>query len=224
MASGVAFRETYDGADDIAALGRALFIRPSPGAAGAVARFNTREAPPDTRFHYASIETEVLGLVLANAVRMPLANYLSTRIWQRIGAEADATWAVDVGGQEAAFCCFSATLRDWARLALLLAHDGAWNGQPIIPRQWLLDATGVAAPFLAPRTATPYYGYGFQVWLLPGPRRQFALLGVHGQAIFVDPAARLVLVHTAVRVKPSGDPAAAELGALWQALIARYPD
>jgi CubicO group peptidase (beta-lactamase class C family) len=139
-----------------------------------------------------------------------------------MGAEADATWVVDSTGTEVGSTGFSATLRDWARFALLLAHDGAWNGRQIIPRQWVLDATSVEAPYLAPGTAAPAYGYGYQVWLRPGGRRQFSLLGVHGQAIFVDPAAHLVLVHTAVRLKPSGDPAAAELNALWRELVARY--
>jgi len=78
----------------------------------------------------------------------------------------------------------------------------------------------VAAPFLAPGTATAGMGYGYQVWLMRGQRRQFALLGIHGQAILVDPGLRLVLVHTAVRLKPSGDPGNAEMYALWRALVA----
>ena len=222
MASGVAFHETYDGTDDIAQLGRLLFRYDSPGTARAVATFNHRDVPPDTRFHYASIETEVLGLVLTRAVHTTPASYLQSRIWQQIGTEADATWVTDANGQEATYCCFSATLRDWARFGMLLAHDGAWHDRQIIPRQWVLDATTAAAPWLEPQTAPVRYGYGFQVWLLPGPRRQFALLGVHGQAIMIDPAAGLVLVHTAVRLKPSQDPSARELRVLWNALVARY--
>jgi CubicO group peptidase (beta-lactamase class C family) len=222
MASGVAFAEVYDGADDNARLGSLRFGGSNPGAAKALALFNTREASPGTRFHYASSESQVLGPVVANAVHMPLAAYLQSRIWQKMGAEADATWVVDTAGTEVASCCLSATLRDWARFGLLLAHDGAWNGQQIIPRQWVLDATVVAAPYLAPGVATRTYGYGYQVWLRPGGRRQFVLLGVHGQAIFVDPVAHLVLVHTAVRLKAAGDPAIAELIALWQALVARF--
>jgi CubicO group peptidase (beta-lactamase class C family) len=222
MSSGVAFREVYDGTDDNAKLGSVRFGPGNPGAAKALAQFNTREVPAGTRFHYASSESQVLGLVLANAVHMPLARYLQSRIWQKMGAEADATWVVDSTGVEIASCCLNATLRDWARFGLLLAHDGAWNGQQIIPRQWLLDATGVAAPWLAPGTAAPAYGYGYQVWLRPGERRQFSLLGIHGQAIFVDPVAHLVLVHTAVRLKASGDPAIAELNALWRELVAQY--
>jgi CubicO group peptidase (beta-lactamase class C family) len=81
-------------------------------------------------------------------------------------------------------------LRDYARLGRLLAHDGAWEGRQLIPRQWVLDATTVkpADAHLAPGTATPYFGYGYQVWLLPGEQRRFALLGIRGQIILVDPA------------------------------------
>jgi len=50
------------------------------------------------------------------------------------------------------------------------------------------------------------------------PRRQFALLGIHGQKIFVDPAAQLVLVHTSVQVNPTA-PRPVELIALWNALV-----
>jgi CubicO group peptidase (beta-lactamase class C family) len=222
MASGVAFTEVYNGADDNAKLARLRFLANSPGAARALAQFNTQEAPQGTRFHYASSESQVLGLVLANAVHMSLAAYLQSRIWQPMGAEAGAAWGVDHDGLEVASCCLSAVLRDWARFALLLAHDGMWNGRQIIPRQWLLDSTTPAAPFLAPSVAPPRLGYGYQVWLQPGARRAFSLRGVHGQAIFVDPSARLVLVHTAVRLAPTNDPQSVELGELWRALVAQF--
>jgi CubicO group peptidase (beta-lactamase class C family) len=153
MASGVAFTEVYDGADDNAKLGRQRFAPNGPGAVRALADFSEREAPQGTRFHYASSESQVLGLVLANAVHMPLAAYLQNRIWQPMGAEADAAWGVDPAGLEVASCCLNAVLRDWARFALLLAHEGTWNGRQIIPRQWVLDATTPAAPFLAPAVA-----------------------------------------------------------------------
>lgn len=213
MASGMAFSERYDGTDDSAAFSRALFSRVPP--AQAIARFTAREVPAGTRFHYAGIQTELLGLIVANATHMPLAAYLQSRIWQPMGAEADATWITDSTGHELAYCCLNATLRDWARFALLLAHDGSWNGRQIIPRDWVIASTSVAARYLAPGQVSPFYGYGNQVWLLPGQRRQFALRGIHGQTIFVDPVSRLVLVHTAVRVKASNDPAAGELRALW---------
>jgi CubicO group peptidase (beta-lactamase class C family) len=220
MSSGVAFREDYSGTDDLARFGRDL-LRGSPPVA-AIRQFNTRMFPPDTTFRYASIETEVLGLVLRNATGMPLADYLRERIWQPMGAEADASWIVDASGQEAAFCCFNAVLRDYARFALMLAHDGAWNGRQIIPRDWVIEATSrvYAYPHLLPGIATPRLGYGYQTWVLARPQRMFALLGTHGQAIYVDPASKLVLARTAVRLSASRDSEdAMGLIALWNALL-----
>jgi CubicO group peptidase (beta-lactamase class C family) len=221
MSSGIDFKEVYDGQDDIARLGRDLFVRPGKAPVDSLAQFNTRVAPPDTRWHYASSETEILGLVLRAATGKPVADYLSEKIWQRIGTEADASWAIDGTGQEITFCCFNAVLRDYARLGRLLAHDGVWNGREIIPRQWLMDATTVRASdtHLAPGVATKFYGYGYQIWLLPGTERRFVLLGIRGQMIFVDPATRLVMVHTAVRPQPVDMNASAETVALWLAVV-----
>jgi CubicO group peptidase (beta-lactamase class C family) len=223
MSSGVSFSENYDGADDVARLARDLFVAPGRDPIASVAQFNTRVAPPETRWHYASSETEVLGLVLRAATGQPVADYLGERIWQAIGTEADASWVVDGTGQEITFCCFNAVLRDYARLGRLLAYDGAWQGRQLIPKAWLLDATTVRPgdAHLAPGTATPYFGYGYQTWLFPGEQRRFALIGIRGQMIFVDPASKLVMVHTAVRKKPSDPDSYAEIITLWFNVMAQ---
>jgi len=220
MSSGVRFVEEYRLGDDVSKLSRDTFIQMGDGGVSAVTPFNDRAAPAGTRFSYASVETEVLGLVLAAAVGRPVAEYLQEKIWQPIGAEADASWIIDRSGQEVTFCCFNAVLRDYARLGLLLAHDGSWRGRQIIPSAWIRDATTVRAdqPYLQPRMATPFFGYGYQTWIFPGDRRMFAFLGVRGQAIYVDPASRLVLVTTAVR-KQVSNPGGAETGALWRAML-----
>ena len=221
MASGVAFSEIYDGHDDIAQLDRDLFGEPGKDPTASVAKFNTRAAPAGTKWHYASVEAEILGLVLWHATGKRVADYFHDRIWDAIGAEGDASWSIDGTGQEIAFCCFNATLRDYARFGRLLAHDGAWEGRQLIPRQWLLDATTVKPTnrYLAPGAATPNLGYGYQVWILPGAQRKFALLGIQGQIILVDPASKLVMVHTAVRKNPSDPAALTEPLALWSAVL-----
>ncbi len=220
MASGLAFTETYDGTDDNTALGRLLFASTGPGPAAAVAQFDTRVSPPDTVFHYAGRDTETLGLVVSHATGMSLATMLERRVWQPMGAEAAATWTHDRTGHQIAYCCLSATLRDWARFGLLLADGGMAGERQLIPRQWVQDATSAAPDsFLAPSADGRRWGYGYQTWLMPGARHDFALMGIHGQRIFVDPAARLVLVHTAVRVPATRQPGDAELVALWRALV-----
>jgi CubicO group peptidase (beta-lactamase class C family) len=223
MSSGVAFHETYQGDDDIARFHGAVLRDKAVGAIVALRMFNTRDAAPGTRFAYASSEAEVLGLVVSRAVHMPLADYLSTRIWQKLGAESDAAWAIDPTGQETGYCCFIAVLRDWARLGLMLAHDGAWNGQQIVPRQWLLDATTVSqGDGYLRNTIAPSWGYGYQVWILPGERRMFVLLGTNGQDLFVDPESKLIMVHTAVRKLAGLNPKSPEAVALWYAVVAQF--
>jgi CubicO group peptidase (beta-lactamase class C family) len=219
MASGIAFTEVYDGHDDNATLGRALFTQGGPGPAAVMAQFNTRVAPPDILFHYAGVNPELLGLVLARATGQTLAAYLQSRIWQPMGAEADAKWVVDVTGQEIGYASFNATLRDYARFGRLLAAGGAMDGRQIIPSDWVRDAT--AWPPLDSglrRTGPAPWGYGYLTWLMPGSHHAFALQGIHGQHVFVDPVSKLVLVHTAVRVPPSHNSGDAELLARWRAL------
>ena len=169
-----------------------------------IARIDTRAATPGTRFSYNGIDTEVLALILHNVIDHSLSDYLGEKVWKPIGAESDASWIIDSSGQEVGYFGFNAVLRDYARFGRLLAWDGCWQGNQIIPKQWIIDATTNrnSDPQLAPGAATPFLGYGYQVWILPESRRMFALLGAHGQYIFVDPTSKLVMVQTAVRPKP----------------------
>ena len=221
MSSGVRFLEEYSGRDDVSQLARDTFIQLGTGGADAVRKFNERVAPSGTRFSYASVETQVLGLVLRRAIGRPVAEYLEEKIWRPIGAEADATWLVDRSGQEVTFCCLNAVLRDYVRVGLLLAHDGNWRGRQLVPAAWIKDATSrhPDQKHLWPGVATPFFGYGYQAWIFPSEQRRFAFLGVRGQSIFVDPQSRLVMVQTAVRKRPSRDPSARETAALWRAVV-----
>ena len=137
MSSGVRFSEGYaTSGDDVLRLILDTYALQGPGGVSAVTSFNDREHPAGTKFSYASVETQVFGLVLARAIGRSVAEYLEQKIWQPIGAEADATWLVDNSGQEVTFCCLNAVLRDYARLGLLLAYDGNWRGRQIIPAAW----------------------------------------------------------------------------------------
>jgi CubicO group peptidase (beta-lactamase class C family) len=148
-------------------------------------------------------------------VNKSASEYLQEKVWQPIGTEADATWLVDAEGIEVAHFGFNAVLRDYARLGRLLAYDGAWGRKQLLPSQWLIDATTVRSSdaYLAPGNAMPTFGYGYLLWLLSGNRRQFALVGQNGQRICIDPASKLVLVHTALD-EPGG-----EVWRLWSAIV-----
>jgi CubicO group peptidase (beta-lactamase class C family) len=172
----------------------------------------------------------MLASVLRSATGMTVSAYLTPRLWQAIGAETSALWIADKTGQERAAGNFNATLRDYARLAIVLANDGVRPDDPqhkqIIPRDYLLDATDwhrVAEPF-RPGKAAPYYGYGYKFWLFPGEHRRFALLGVYGQMIFVDPELKLVMVQTAANAtaKAGQTSLSKEADAFWRGVVRRY--
>ena len=197
MSSGIVFNETWTGRDDGTKLVANTLRRQTEGGADTVLEFKQRDIPAGSKFRYASADSQVLGLVLAAAVRQPLAEYLSDKIWQPMGAEANATWMIDKGGYEAAFCCINATVRDYARFGMLLANYGALDGKQIIPAGWVKAATTAQAPHLQVGTASKHNGYGYQTWLTHRTEPHFAAFGLHGQAIYVDPVSKLVVVHTA---------------------------
>ena len=94
MSSGVRFNEDFSPGfvtDDVIQIILDTFMGVGPGGIGAVTSFNDRERPAGTKFSYSSVETLVLGFVLAHAIGRPVAEYLQEKIWQPMGAEADAT-------------------------------------------------------------------------------------------------------------------------------------
>ena len=109
---------------------------------------------------------------------------------------------------------------------MLLANDGRLDGRQIIPAGWVRAATTPSAPQFAPGkirnlagSAPAIFGYGYQVWLFPGNEREFMLRGLRSQAVFVAPAKKLVMVHTAAEGIGSG---AGEMLALWYAVVKEF--
>jgi CubicO group peptidase (beta-lactamase class C family) len=216
MSSGVQFREEYDGTDDSARLSRATIGQQTTGGAAALAQFNTRIAAPGARWYYASSETYALAIVLRAVVGMPIAEYFADRIWRPIGAEADASWLLDSSGLEVGYMGLQATLRDFAKLGLLMARGGRAGQRVVIPGEWVAEMTRMQ---VSPGRVGRFFGYGYQTWIFPQDDGSFAFLGVRGQAMFVHPASRLVMVHTAVRPDPR-DPGGADATAFWRGVRA----
>jgi len=220
MSSGVYFGEEADNGRDLNRLWldlmggyRPQYAAEAKGTIGGIVQFNRRIAEPGTKFFYASVEVDVLAMVLHKAVGKSVSAYLQEKVWLPVGMEADASWLVDAQGFEVAHGFFNAVLRDYARLARLLVHDGAWEGKQVIPAQWMVDATTLrpSDAYLAPGKADSTFGYGYLFWLLPWAKRQFALFGDYGQRICVDPISKLVMVQTSVDEKP-------EIWSVWLSL------
>jgi CubicO group peptidase (beta-lactamase class C family) len=220
MSSGIRFNEDYSGADDIPRFIQDLMKR---GAVEALRPYNDRVNPPGSRFSYASPETLVIGLVLRAASKRNLAEYVSEKLWAPMGAEADATWIVAPGGMEWSFAKFNAVLRDYGRLGVLLANDGRIGQKQIIPADYLIEATDWHSHPQAfhPGRATPDLGYGYHFWLFPGKERRFALKGIFGQVIFIDPGSKTVIVQTAADRHAEDRDLWREFGAFAAAVVER---
>ena len=232
MASGARYVEDYSAQDD-----RAQFNNTArrSGNLAAMRQVVERADPAGERFNYAGAQTQVLGLVLRAATGRTLCDYVEQKIWKPLGAESPASWLLNPVDQvEIAQGGFNATVRDYARLGLMLAADGLVDGAAVVARDHVLDMTDAARqpeafrPGKMQHHGSTYLGYGLQIWLLPGSHRRFALLGVYGQAIFVDPVLKLVVVHTAVGKDASGDASGHHLGAerdaLLRGIVAQYGD
>lgn len=230
MASGAKFVEDYSANDDRTTYNR---LTRQQGNIAAARSVTERAEPQGERFNYAGAQTQILGLVLRAATHRTLCDYIDEKIWQPIGAEAKATWLLNPADHfEIAQGDFNAALRDYGRLGLMLANDGMVAGKPVVSAEHLLDMTDAARqpPAFRPGQMSwhnsTYSGYGLQVWLLPGSHRRFVLLGIYGQAIYVDPALKLVVVHLAVGKDAAGDASGTHLGAerdaLFRGIVAQY--
>lgn len=148
---------------------------------------------PGTFPEYRSVNTQMLGLIIQKITGQKLSDAFSERIWQKVGAEYDATWNVDrVGGYEKAFCCFNATARDYARVGLALM-----SGAPKIA------STSWKARLSNPAVTLDYgWGYGAQMWH-PYPGINL-MLGLHGQYIYQD------ALHDTIIVKLSDMPTSSD--------------
>ena len=184
MSSGTGWREGYvDGSSD-------LFKYYAAAMAGdPVADFLKtlpRAHPPGSTFHYNTAEAHLAGLVVSRAAGMPLADYLSEKIWKPYGMERDAAWHVDRQGREFAGCCLLMTLADYARLGQFALDDGVANGKRILPPGWIAESTRRQIDNGRPAPA----GYGYLWWIGP---EAYEASGIFGQSILVYPKDRLVI-------------------------------
>lgn len=190
MTSGVRWNEDY--ADPNSDVARFNNHQPEEGVDTTVSylRRLPREAPAGTRWLYSTGETNLVGILVGQATKKNLSDYLAEKVWAPAGMEQQATWLLSRSGKEISGCCIQAASRDFARFGLFILNDARVNGRSIVPDGWLLEAT-------TERTAIgqPGRGYGYQWWTYTDG--SFAARGIFGQGIFIDPKRKLVIVSNA---------------------------
>lgn len=153
-----------------------------------------------TAFHYRTANTDALGWVLARASGKTVAQLLSDRIWSRLGAEQDAYMTVDSTGTPFAGGGLNTGLRDLARFGEMIRNNGVFNGRRILPAAAVADIRrgGDPADFAqAGYTLLAGWTYRDMWWITHNAHGAFAARGVHGQAIYIDPKAEMVIARFA---------------------------
>lgn len=151
-------------------------------------------------FSYKTVNTDTLGWVIARVTGHSVAEELSQRIWSRLGAEHDAYFSVDSLGTPFAGGGLNTSLRDLARFGEMLRNDGRYNGQQIVPKAVVDDIRhgGDRSAFAkADYPLLKGWSYRSMWWVTDTPGGAFMARGVHGQRLYVDPAAQVVIVRFA---------------------------
>ena len=163
-------------------------------------------------FGYKTPNADALGWIIARATGESVAQLLSDKIWSRIGMEQDAYYQVDELGTPFAGGGLSAGLRDMARFGELLRNKGNWRGMQIFPPTAVEDIErgGSKAAFAkSDHPELPGWSYRNMWWMTENSHGAFAARGVHGQTIYIDPKAEMVLVRFAshpVAANAANDP------------------
>ncbi len=152
-------------------------------------------------FAYKTVNAEVLAWIVRRASGKSLADLLSERIWSRIGAEQDAYFMVDRIGTESGGGGLNTTLRDLARFGEMMRNQGrAANGQQVLPKAVVQDIERGAdkAQFAKGGYAQlPGWSYRNMWWVSHNANGAYSARGIHGQAIYIDPKAQMVVARYA---------------------------
>ena len=161
-----------------------------------------RAAEPGRLWNYSTGETHVVGALLRAAVGKWLSDYLSEKIWSRVGMEQDALWWLEApGGLEVAGSGICATLRDYGRFGLFMLDEGVIGSEAVLPPGWTREAS-------EPRLiGEEPLAYGYMWWPVADAAGSFddgaySARGIFGQYIYINPARRIVLVVLSSRSKP----------------------
>ena len=203
MSSGVRYTEDYEALDsDIALTDVASGWKPAqPGQSAPaciwdqILTLTETDCAHGEKFNYRSIETDVIAHCMERVSETRLPELISRELWQPLGCEENADITVDRAGYGLACGGLSASLRDYARVGLMLANDGVGNGQQIVPADWVRDTwtSNNNMHDEERKRAFPNGGYRNQFWLRDVDTRVMMARGVFGQLIYIDPDKELVV-------------------------------
>ena len=204
MSSGVKWDETYTDPKSDRRHMLDLQIAQKPGEIVKFLATLPKAGEPGTVWNYSTGETHMIGALVRAAVKRPLADYLSEKIWSRFGMQDDATWWLESpDGLEVGGSGFSATLRDYGRFGQFVLNGGKIGTEAIVPEGWFQEA-GTSKSI-----GGKLVDYGYMWWTYgpsaaPVHQGAFRATGIFGQALYINPREHVVIAMWSARPKPSG--------------------
>ena len=156
-----------------------------------------RAHKPGTYNHYASVNPQLLGILLIRVTGKSLTDYSAEKLWKPMGMEKTGYWSLDNEGLEIAMGGMAATARDYARLGLLYLNKGRVGEKQVLSEAWVNDSIIPNEPHLMPGknpNSSSIFGYQYQWWMPPNYDGDFLARGIWGQNIYVHPKNRVVIV------------------------------
>jgi CubicO group peptidase (beta-lactamase class C family) len=152
--------------------------------------------PSGKKHDYKSGDTQLLSLIVRNASKMSVSEFIEKFLWSKIGAETNALWSLDrKNGVEKAYCCVNSNVRDFARLGQLILNKGKWNSEQILSETYIKKML-TPAEYLIDEFGKPTTYYGYQFWKLAFNNIDVHYMrGINGQYIFVIPEKNTVIVR-----------------------------
>jgi CubicO group peptidase (beta-lactamase class C family) len=208
MTTGIAFDENYTNpGSSIARYAVAGRAAPRPagydGPDGFLAFLQTigKAGEHGERFTYRTANTDALGWIVARAGGAPLREQLEARLWSKLGMEQDAAIQVDAQGTVFGGGGLMASTRDMARFGEMMRLGGKWKGKQIVPAAAIVDIVkgGGKAEFAknGAYPTLPGWSYRNQWWISHNEHGAYSARGIHGQAIYIDPKAQMVIARSA---------------------------
>ncbi len=197
MSSGIGFNEDYgDFWSDINRWSRGFAMGESQDAFAASLK---RITEPGTVFDYVSLDTHVLGMLVVQTSGKHLSDYMYEKLWQPLGAEFDAQWNCDNEDMEIAFGGLNIALRDYLKFGQMVCDHGFFNGNQIVPKQWLAESRAVEKDHLR-KIADGSTDYGYQWWLPFDDKNEMVARGHSGQYIYINLESKTVIAQNSANI------------------------
>ena len=198
MSSGIEFNEDYG--DPNSDINRYARVTATGTSQRDFAKTLKNSRKPGTYNHYISLDSQMLGMLIAEVSNMSVKEYLYEKIWSKIGMQDDAFYLTDKQEVEMSLGGLNVTLRDMAKFGQLFLNNGEWNGNQIVPLEWVANSTSPLDVHVQPNAGDEFtsdaWGYGYQ-WWLPGPEASdYTAHGIYNQFIYINPESNVVIAKT----------------------------